>query len=44
MNNMTKLNELIYAGAKLVCEKIGMPSKTRRKNQNQDGKFNWKRR
>ena len=27
MNNITELNELIYAGAKLVCEKIGIPSK-----------------
>ena len=27
-NNITKLNELIYAGAKLVCEKIGIPSKS----------------
>ena len=26
-NNITELNELIYAGAKLVCEKIGIPSK-----------------
>ena len=25
-NNITGLNELIYAGAKLVCEKIGIPS------------------
>ena len=25
-NNITELNELIYAGAKLVCEKIGIPS------------------
>ena len=24
-NNITKINELIYAGAKLVCEKIGIP-------------------
>ena len=24
-NNITELNELIYAGAKLVCEKIGIP-------------------
>ena len=23
-NNVTELNELIYAGAKLVCEKIGI--------------------
>ena len=27
-NNITKLNELIYAGAKLVCEKIGIPLKS----------------
>ena len=26
-NNITELNALIYAGAKLVCEKIGIPSK-----------------
>ena len=25
-NNIAKLNELIYAGVKLVCEKIGIPS------------------
>ena len=25
--NITELNELIYAGAKLACEKIGIPSK-----------------
>ena len=30
-NNDTELNELIYTGAKLVCEKIRIPSKTRRK-------------
>ena len=27
-NNITDLNELIHAGAKLVCEKIGIPSKS----------------
>ena len=27
-NNITELNELIYPGAKLVCEKIGIPSKS----------------
>ena len=27
MNNITELNELIYAGAKLVCENIGIPLK-----------------
>ena len=26
-NNITDSNELIYAGAKLVCENIGIPSK-----------------
>ena len=30
-NNITELNELIYAGAKLVCEKIGVPSKSTKK-------------
>ena len=33
-NNITKLNELIYAGAKVVCEKIGIPSKSTKENQN----------
>ena len=27
-NNITELNELIYAGAKLVCEKIEIPQKS----------------
>ena len=31
MNNITELNELIYVGAKLVCEKIGIPSKSTKK-------------
>ena len=30
-NNITELNELIYAGAKLVCEKIGITSKSTKK-------------
>ena len=30
-NNITEINELIYAGAKLVCEKIGIPSKSTKK-------------
>ena len=30
-NNITELNELIYAGAKLVCEKIAIPSKSKEK-------------
>ena len=29
-NNITGLNNLIYAGAKLICEKIGVPLKTTR--------------
>ena len=43
-NNKTELNEQIYAGVKLVCEDIGIPSKSTKKNQNQDWKSNWKRR
>ena len=30
-NNITELNELIYAGAKSVCEKIGIPLKNTKK-------------
>ena len=30
-NNITELNELIYAGAKLICEKIGIHSKSTKK-------------
>ena len=30
-NNITELNELIYEGAKLVCEKIGLPLKKHEK-------------
>ena len=29
--NITELNELIYVGAKLVCEKIGVPLKSTNK-------------
>ena len=32
-NNITELNELIYAGAKLFCENIGIPSKSSKKQQ-----------
>ena len=39
MNNISELNELIYAGAKLVCEKTGIPSKSTKKNRNQDRNF-----
>ena len=34
-NNITGLDELIYAGAKLVCEKIGIPSKSTKKKSKQ---------
>ena len=27
-NDITELNDLIYAGTKLICEKIGVPLKT----------------
>ena len=30
-NNITELNDLIYAGAKLVCGKIGVLSKSTKK-------------
>ena len=32
-NNLTELNELINAGAKLVCENIGIPAKSMKKQQ-----------
>ena len=38
------IQHLIYTEATLVCEKIGIPQKAWKKNQNQDGKFDWKRR
>ena len=34
-NNVTELNELIYARAKLVCEKIGITSKSTKKKSKQ---------
>ena len=36
-NNITELNELIYAGAKLVCEKIGIPSKSTKEKSTRTG-------
>ena len=39
-NNITELNELIYAGTKLVCEKIGIPSKSTKKQS----KLGWETR
>ena len=44
MNNIMELNELIYAGAKLVCDKIGVHLRTRTEIQNLNGKSNWKHR
>ena len=41
-NNITELNELIYTGAKLVGGKIEISSKSTKKNQKYNGKFDWK--
>ena len=43
-NNIIQLNEVakLNAGAKFVCEKIVMPLRSTKKNQNQDGSFDWK--
>ena len=30
-NNISELNDLIYAGTKLECKKIGVPSKNTKK-------------
>ena len=38
----TELKELINAGVKLVCKKIRVSLKSTKKNQNLDGKFDWK--
>ena len=38
-NNTSELNDLIYAGAKVVCEKLGSPLKVWKECVNQDGKF-----
>ena len=35
IKNISELNDLIYAGAKLVCEKIGVPSKSSKKQSKQ---------
>ena len=32
-NNITELNNLIYAGAKLVCDRIGAPLRKQRNKQ-----------
>ena len=38
-NNIAELNKLIYAGAKLVCEKIGVPSKSTKKQSKPGWEF-----
>ena len=38
-DNITELNELIHAGAKLVCDKIGIPQETGTEIQNLNGKL-----
>ena len=39
MNNITELNEVIYAGVKLVCDKIGAHKRPQTKTQNLDKKI-----
>ena len=39
MGNIIELNELIYAGVKLVCDRISVPLKNSKRTQNLDGKF-----
>ena len=43
-NNIIKLNELIYEEAKLGERKWGSPQRGRKKNQIEDGNFDWRRR
>ena len=40
MDNITELIELIYAGAKLVCEKMSVPLR----NLNRNKKHGWENR
>ena len=42
MNNITKLHELVYAGVKLVCKKIGVPSKIKIRMENSPGNLDKK--
>ena len=42
-NNITELNELIYAGAKLVCENIAIPSTSTKKPQKLGWRLDWNR-
>ena len=41
-NNITELNGLIYAGVKLVCEKIGIPSKSTKEKSKPGGEIRLK--
>ena len=38
-NNIIELNELIYTGTKLVCEEIGIPSKSTKKKSKPGWEF-----
>ena len=38
-NNITELNELIYEGAKLICEKIGIPSRVTKEKSKSGWEF-----
>ena len=43
-NDITELNDLMYAGAKLVCEKIWAPLKTTGRKSNPGGNSDLNRR
>ena len=38
-NNITQLNELIYAAGKLVCKNIGIPSKSTKEKSKAEWEF-----
>ena len=40
-NNITELNNLIYAGAKLVCDRIGAPLRNTNRETNRNTKAGW---
>ena len=42
MNNIPDSYDLLYAGAKLLCDKIGVTNRTKTKNQNMYRKFDCK--
>ena len=40
-NNITELNELLYAGANLFVRILASPQKARRNSKKRDGKLDW---